>query len=248
MTTFKVITGLCDEMIDPTLPKADVVGGPLQGLNGWLQAALAQEPNDAAVSGDLSLRGPVTRWIGYAFGNPRMLPSEAAALLPLQPGDPNPFFQIVDAVEREGGDLKVGNSPLEMAEASPIVRKEWLQIGYCFALVYTGGDAIGFPVYFVVDDLTVEVPETFPNRTYTVLADPEDPESESTEVVHTWESWYQGPQPFSPPVEIDGTYYCVNANTWDRGKPLDASVWVMGGVDAITVDQYQSLLPPPEGE
>lgn len=173
MVKYLVLTGLVDEMISPSLPKADDVSGPLYGLHMWMLGALAAEPDPV----ELSERGPVTRWIGYAFGQPRITKTDAAALLPLQPGDPNPLFQVTDAVVREGGSIELGSSDLELATAYPITREEWKNPGYTQALVLTGGDSMGLQVYFEVDDVTDEIPTTFPNRTYSVLSDPDDLDS-----------------------------------------------------------------------
>lgn len=228
---FTVLTGFCDEMLDPNFPAPGAGGtfNPLANLNAWITAAIAQEPDDVAVAGNLALRGPITRWVGYAFGNPRMLPSAAAALLPLQPGDPNPFFQIVDAVEREGGTLKLGNSPFAPATAYPISREEWHKIGYYVALAMTGGDAEGAQVYFQVSSLSDAIPATFPNRTYFT-----GDEESQVENIHTWETWYEG-MPGHAPRQIGGNWYCSSANTWGRGEHVKASEWLPAYLGGLTV-------------
>lgn len=247
MITYSVITGLCDEMIDPRLPKSTEAGSPLQGLNQWLSAGLAAEPQDADVASDLSLRGPITRWLGLYFGDPRMLPSVAASKLPLEPGDPNPFFAVIDAIKREGGQVNLGSGPTELASAFPVSRAEWQQIGYCIALVVTGGDVTGMQVYFEISDLSAEVPASFPNRTYSQF-DEANPEAEPTEVTHTWATWYGG-MPGHDPIEIGGQFYCSSANTWDRGRPLAASAWALlvaaQSLVVKSVAEVQAMQPAP---
>lgn len=241
MTTYQVITGLVDEMIDPTLPKAGVVNTPLYGLNGWLVGALAQEPEDDPQ--DLTKRGPVTRWIGYAFGNPRITKVQASALLPLQPGDPNPLFQITDAIVREGGSIQVGNSPLDLASAGPVVRAEWDQPHYAIASVITGGDTVGMEVVFEIDDPAAEVPASFPDRTYTEYADPEDPES-GTEVVHTWATWgLDGNRPDLAPEQIGDKWYRSSQLGSAFGAPMPASAWVPAALAGLVVMKTK---PAPE--
>jgi hypothetical protein len=236
VTTFYAITGLVDELIDPTLPKADVPGSPLSsttGLNAWLAGALAAESDDP----DLTLRGPVTRWFGYAFGEPRMTKADAIALLPLQPGDPNPLFQICDAIAREGGDVSVGSGPFEIASIGKVQRAEWLEAAYGQVLVMTGGDAEDLVVYFEIDDLTDEVPATFPNRTYTELSDPEDPES-GVEVIHTWATWGQNSGGSEWLYERNGKHYRSSNNrlhSGNPGKPINASAWVMASLTGLVV-------------
>lgn len=232
MTTFKVLTGLVDELIDPALPKSSVEGSPLQGLNGWLAAALAAESDDA----DLTKRGPVTRWIGYVFGDPRMTKAQAQATLPVEPGEPNPLFQICDAIIREGGSIRVGDSPLAMATVENVDRKEWQKVGYAQALVLTGGDVLDMLVYFEIDDITAEVPATFPNRNYTQLSDPEDPES-GIEVIHTWETWgaNEGDSAGDLPVQIGDKWYRTSRDRNNGGDYIPASAWVPASLAGLVV-------------
>ena len=244
--TFKLITGLCDEMIDPALPKPDVAFTPLWGLQNWLAAAIAQEPTDAGITVDgtvdLTLRGPVTRWLGYAFGNPRILPSAAAQLLPMNPGDPNPFFQIVDAVEREGGTLSLGDNPLALATATNVTRKEWLQVPYGQAAYMTGGDLMGLGLFleFATEAaLDANVPTAWPDRTYAELIDPDDPESGTQAVAHTYNTY-----PGAAPVQLGDKWYKEASNGI---RYLHASEWapVTLVVDApytvITQDAYRAI-------
>lgn len=243
-TFFKLITGLCDEMIDPGLPKSTEKGSALNqstGLNAWLGGALQREPNDTDVAGDLTLRGPVTRWIGYVFGDPRMLPSIAQSKLPIEPGDPNPFFQIIDAVKREGGRVEVGDSWDAPAYIYGITREEWRQVGYAIAAVMAGGDVYGLPVWFEFDaegDLDNDVPVTFPNATYSVPSDPEDPESEMVETNHTWRTWTR----INPEQQGDKWYL----ESSDGSMHLEASAWVMpylaGAINAPkSMSEYKKL-------
>lgn len=240
---YVVLTGLVDEMIDPRLPKstdpppAGWSVNPTAGLNAWLTAALAAEPDDAQIAGDLTKRGPVTRGLAFLFGQPRMLPSQAAALLPLEPGDPNPFFPIVDAVEREGGDVQVGSGPLELARCRYVTRAEWLQPGYAAALVMTAGDAFGLLVYTPVADMSADVPANFPNRVAVDGSDPENP----VESVRSWADWIAGPQAWET-IAGDGVTFVPLVDTWNQGQILPASTWLAAGLAVVTRDELDALL------
>lgn len=203
MTRYEVITGLIDEMVDPTLPKADNQSGPLYWLNAWLSSGLAIEPDPE----DPTERGPVTRWIGYAFGNPRMTKTEALAILPIQPGDPNPFFQVIDSIKREGANVVVGPTPASMAYAEPVIRDTWKTPQYAAALVLTGGDAIDLPVYFEFDDPDADCP---------------------LQPGTTWRNWKQG-EANDQPNQYGEKWYRSNddyARLTFSGKPINASAWV----------------------
>lgn len=237
MARFEVPTGLIDEMIDPTLAKANVSGGPLHGLAAWMAGAMSVEPTDLQMAGDLTLRGPITRWIAYVFGNPRMTRTQADAMLPIQPGDPNPFFQIIDAVSREGGSVVPGNGPLAMASIFPVVREEWRKPGYAMACVAVGGECYDLPVYFQIPDPTSEVPATFPNRVATF-----DGEGNAA-TYHTWETWGTNGSDGHGVIDIGGTYYRSSCNIHSGGDPIKASEWAVlyGTIPILSVAEFVAI-------
>lgn len=219
MTKYIVLTGLADEMIDPTLPPSSDPTGPLYGLNGWLQAGIAAEPDDATIAGDLSKRGPITRWLGYAFGQPRITHTAASALLPLEPGDPNPFFQIIDAISREQGEVRLGTTPTSPASAEPVTRDIWKTPEYAMALVLTGGDAINLPVFFGVTDTAATCP---------------------FDASKTWAEYYAA---YTPKVSGGIPYY---ENLYAGAGYIPASVWFgayySGAMTVISKQAYIDLV------
>lgn len=222
-TRYEVITGLIDEMVDPALPKADDQQGPLYWLNVWLSAGLALEPDPI----DPVERGPITRWIGYTFGNPRISKTEALAMLPIQPGDPNPFFQVIDAVKREGATVVVGPTPTSMAYAEPVTRDAWRTPQYAAALVLTGGDAIDLEVWFEIDSPDDDCP-----------LQPGTP----------WSEWGQGGANDELSRPVGEKYYRTNADygSPNSGKKIPASQWVplymQGQLKVLSKAEYQAVV------
>jgi hypothetical protein len=215
---YKVLTGLADEMIDPLIPKSSIENTPLYGLNAWLNAAILQEPSDEDIDGDLTLRGPVTRWIGYAFGQPRISRSEAINLLPIEPGDPNPLFQIFDSIDKESGSSVVfGDSTFELTTAGPVKRPLWLAKEYVIALVLTGGDAVNYQVWFEFDDPDSETPSLLPNSTITEYINEENVTRQLK-----WSEWME---PETQQIlQYGDKYYKPAVN--NNGVPMLATEWV----------------------
>lgn len=131
MATFTIPTGLTDEMIDPTYPAA-----ALATLNAMLDAGLQQE-SAVATGPD---RGPLTRWYGYVFGQPRALRPQAEVIHPLTPGDPNPFFQALDSATQDGSVIERGPTPTSPATLRGVTREMWLTLPHLALLVSAGGD------------------------------------------------------------------------------------------------------------
>lgn len=223
MATYKVITALVDELIDPILPKPDAPG-PLQNLNIWLRQAIQLEPDTA----DPSERGPVTRWLGCAAGIWRITKTQALTLLPILPGDPNPFFPIIDSVSREGGKIIIGNGPYELSTAENVNRPMWKTPEYAVALVLTGGDAIDLPVWFEITDPT----EICPFSTQNPI----------TGEYETWETWGTFGESHKPQL-IGGKWYrsnCVGAS----GAIMKASEWFPAysqGLKIISESDFRSI-------
>lgn len=224
-TRYEVITGLIDEMVDPSLPKAEVENTPLYWLNQWLSAGIALEPD----TDDLTLRGPITRWVGLVFGKPRMTKTEALEVLadPIQPGDPNPFFQVIDSVSREGGTVAPGATPFAMAYAEPVTRELWKTPQYAAALVLTGGDAIDLEVWFEIDSPDDDCP-----------LQPGTP----------WSEWGQGGANDELANPVGEKYYRTNADygSPNSGKKIPASQWVplymQGQLKVLSKAEYQAVV------
>lgn len=194
--------------------------GDLSQLNAVLGAALVQEPN---VTG--SGRGPLTRWVGYEFGQPRISHGDACALMGvsaqntvanLAPGDPNPFFLFIDSVDKSGNTLvRSGNyASLKTTNSDDL---QWINPDRCVLLTAAGGDVDGLTVIFVVPENSYEtnVPDGFPYGKYV-----DDSSGEPTEVLRKWSEWK------SPNHEhrlVDGNYY-IPSTSW--GVHLKASEWV----------------------
>lgn len=132
MSIVTFLTGLTDELIDTALPSS-----ALDTLNAVLAGGLALEPG--SVTG--STRGPLTRWFGYTFGQPRMTREQAEQLLPLVPGDPNPFFVAIDSSTQEGQIIERGLGPLDLSTVKGVTRESWLTLSRLVILVSAGGNA-----------------------------------------------------------------------------------------------------------
>ena len=143
-----------------------------------------------------------------------MTRTQADAMLPIQPGDPNPFFQIIDAVSREGGSVVPGNGPLAMASIFPVVRKNgesrvrygvcrswWRVLRFARLLSDTRSPHQRFPA-------------TFPNRVATF-----DGEGNAA-TYHTWETWGTNGSDGHGVIDIGGTYYRSSCNIHSGGDPI----------------------------
>ena len=138
MAIITIATGLTDQAIDPALPDAY-----LANLNALLAAGLAAEPADATGPD----RGQLTRWFGYVFGGyvpgkPRMTRAEAEAILPLTPGDPNPFFEALDSATQDGLVIERGKLPTDPATLRGVTRDLWLSLSHLALLVSAGGECL----------------------------------------------------------------------------------------------------------
>lgn len=149
----------------------------------------------------------------------------------------NPVWKDLQDLDLGGGPLTRGGSAEAMAQVTPISNASFLTVDQCGLAVAVGGDVQGFPCFveIPVANLGDEVPATFPNRSYTVLADPDDPDS-GVETVHTWETW----EPHHKlSVEILGNKYKALATSV---KYLDASQWVGQGLSVKTEPEYKKLM------
>ena len=163
----------------------------------------------------------------------------------VSPGDDNPLFVKLLEYGLEGVVWKKGSGGAQtLAVAGPFRDAEFWSIGEAKFIVGLEGDVRGLPCWFPIAaaNLNDEIPAEFPNRTWEDGSiDPENPVT----TVHTWNTWYDG-MPGHDPVELPdggGTYYCSAANTWNRGRPIDASVWVAAGLNPIGVEAFKDLQP-----
>ncbi len=224
---FQLPVGLCDEMIWPDYPVE-----ALAALNAGLAGGLAQEPAQGG--------GPITRFIGYKLlGKPRCTRSEAQAMLPLQPGDPSPFFDPVDDIRR-ANQTKLDRtyaSPLDIATCGPTDRPDWLEIGRIVLLALAGGrafwieEACALPVYFVLDSIDDPCPLSVPAA------------GEEQETWQTWGVWGESHKP----EQIGGKWYRSSA-VGQSGANVTIDTWLplymAGELVVITREQFAAVPRP----
>lgn len=211
---FQLHVGLTDEMIWPDYPAEN-----LATLNAGLANGLSYEPEEGG--------GAITRFLGYKLlGKPRCTRSEAAAMLPLRPGDPSPFFDAVDDITRDSRAslVRTYESPLDLVTCGPTDRPDWLRIDRLVLLSLAGGRAFwtkeenALPVYFVFNSTT----------------DP-CPLSNSGETWETWGVWGESHKP----QFINGLWYRSSA-VGESGANVEISTWVplylAGQLNVINVD------------
>ena len=159
-------------------------------------------------------------------------------------GDDNPLFTKLLEYGLEGVEWKIPNGPATtLATSGPYYEEDFWSEAEVKFLVDLEGDVTGWPCWFPIPaaNLNDPVPAEFPNRTWVGATDPENP----VVVDHTWTTWYDG-MPGHDPVELpagSGTYYCSAADTWNQGRPIDASVWRAAGLNPITASEYIALQP-----
>lgn len=214
--------GLTYNLISPDYPAE-----ALANLKGVIQMGISGEP-DWGVD---SVAGPLIRWFEYSHGN--VGAGKAWALEQagkLGPGRPSPFFEALDNALQDGATLVRGSGEsTSLAYVEGNIDDEWKEPSRMLLVVLAGGDVEGCNVFFELDDLSSEVPESFPERTY-------------LETVHTWETWGVHGESHKP-IEINGKYYrtsCVGAS----GEPLKASYWVsyyMAGGKVLSLKEYGLL-------
>lgn len=202
--------------------------GDMTLFNTLLGAGLQAEP-DATGAG----RGPLTRWMGYTFGKPRMLRDEAIALLPLTAGDPNPFFTFINSMNAEGVTIERGATYATMRTTN----ESWSSAGRMALLYSLGGDATNLEYWFVVADIDEDVPVGFTRSTIT---------ENDVERQATWAEWCDE---LHPPVQYDGLWYVASNSS--GGVVVPVSEWVpfmLGGLlspiprsDFIAVQQANAV-------
>lgn len=148
-------------------------------------------------------------------------------------GDNNPLVLRLNDFDMGGAAFYRGNAMDDLASCGPISNISHIHLPYVQLIVGVGGDITGLTVLFAVPDKTVEVPESFPNRTHTVYSDPEDPES-GVETVHTWETWgRRNDNEAEFWVEKEGVQYRTSQDGGNSGDPIPASAWAFAGLTVI---------------
>lgn len=153
-------------------------------------------------------------------------------------GDDNPLVLRLNDFDMGGAAFVRGSAMSDPAYCGPIGNIAHIPDFYIQLMVGVVGDLLSYPCDFELADPTAEIPATFPNRTFEQLDDPSDPESTTTTVVHTWQTWGAETRPDLLPEQIDGKWYRSNKNPYYSdngffkgvGIPLNASVWVPAGL------------------
>ena len=212
---YQIPVGLTDEFIWPNYPSQSLVN-----LNAGLMLGLSLEPDRG---------GPIARFIGYKLlGRPRSTRVEAQAMLPLEPGDPSPFFDAFDDITKETAasaerTYALGSDgtpdPLAPAICGPSARPDWCTPERLMLLYLAGGRAYwikpenALPVFFrVTEVLDEQVPESFPNRI--------DKNGEP----HTWRTWGVFGNSHAP-VQIGEHWYRSSAYG-EGGVHLEIEQWI----------------------
>lgn len=220
---YQLPVGLTDEMIWPNYPTE-----ALTQLNQGLAGGLAVEPANGG--------GPITRFIGYKLlGKPRATRAESQAMLPLQPGDPSPFFDPVDDISRdpEAKVLRTYGTPVDLVTAGPSDRPDWCTPTRLALLAMAGGRAYwtnevdGLPVYFQLTQEQYESPVPAP------LGDG----------IETWATWGTFEGNHAP--QQSGEYWYRSSAMGQSGANLEISDWLplyFAGFTVLTIDEYQAIV------
>lgn len=222
--TFYLPTAYTDELIDRTYT------GDMTAFNAVLAGALAAE-GDGVLAAD---RGPLTAWLGYVFGNPRITRAQAQALLPLGPGDPSPFFLALDSETQQGAILTRADDPHEMASLK-VSRRTYKALPRVVFACAAGGDVHDYQCFFEIDDVTAACPFA-PDDLTDGQGNPIPQE--------TWQTWGVSGDSHKP-VEYGGKWYRENIY---GGSYMDASIWwtyvstPQNGCRVIDVESYAAIV------
>lgn len=161
-----------------------------------------------------------------------------ALSLSLVEGDDNPVWPDLQDLDLGGGPLTRGSLLTDLAQVTPIENTSFIGVSNAQLAVAVGGEITGMEVYFELDDLGDDVPESFPNRSY---ADPEsvDPEN-PTMIVHTWATWGSAGDSHAPEL-IGDKWYKSSADAANLGQPIPASCWVSAGLTVKTVAEFIAI-------
>lgn len=149
--------------------------------------------------------------------------------------DQNPYVMALNDLDMGGAPFTRDAQP-GMAVCGPIENMSYLPLPYVQLIVAFGGDIEALLVWFELDDLTDEVPASFPNRTY---------ESGTIEApatsVHTWTTWGVAGNGSHAPRQIGDKWYrstCVG----ESGQMLDASEYINSGMTIKTKAEYLAIV------
>lgn len=136
----------------------------------------------------------------------------------LSAGDVNPVWPDLQDLDLGGGPLTRGAGSESISQVTEIENTSFLKVTQAALAVGIGGEIDGWEVVFEIDDLTAEVPASFPDRTYT--------EDEVTNT-HTWATWgLDGNRPDLAPEQIGDKWYRTSQLGSSLGAPMPASQWV----------------------
>jgi len=129
-------------------------------------------------------------------------------------GDKNPFIDsLVDVSLRDGSFIR---EKLEAGKA--VTEVESIDLDTAKMIVAVGGDVIGLPVWFVIDEKDIGKPCPFGDGK------------------GTWETWGVFGESHKP-TQIGDKWYRSNC-VGQSGEVLHASAWVSAGLVVITKDEF----------
>ena len=148
-------------------------------------------------------------------------------------GELNPYYFQLNDLDMGGAPFTRDATPGK-AVCGPIENLAYLSLDYVTLIVVFGGELEAFPVFFELDLLTGQVPESFPERTYI--------DAEGVEQVHTWETWGVSGASHAP-VQYGLKWY-RSAAYGAAGTMLNASQWIsyrnVGGI-VKTLGEYRAI-------
>jgi hypothetical protein len=143
----------------------------------------------------------------------------------LQAGSQNPYILRLNDFDMGGAYFSRDKEP-GLSCCGPIYNFAYLTLQDVQLLVAFNGDVEGFPVWFELDDITVECPFSDSNE--------------------TWETWGVFGESHVP-VQHGDKWYRSNA-VGASGELLPASVFLEAGVPILSLAQYQSIQQANSGE
>lgn len=213
--------GLTYNLISPDYPSENLIN-----LKSFLLQAVSNEPDWD--SGSNAVAGPITRWVEYSHGNVGAGKIWAMnQIANLGPGKPSPFFEALDNAVQDGALLVRGKGDsTTMAYIDGDIDEEWQEINRQIFVVVAGGDVVGLPVVFELDNITSICPFSTTGE--------------------TWETWgVSGAS--GAPIHINGKWYRtseVYGLVVNDGQPLPASAWfstAMSGLKVITTKTFSAM-------
>jgi hypothetical protein len=161
-------------------------------------------------------------------------------------GQTNPYYLDLNDLDMGGASFTRDVEP-GLAVCGPINNTGYLTVEYVKLIVEFGaeaasllsiapGDVEGLDVFFELESVTAEVPESFPNRSYTTgLGD------ETVSHVHTWETWGLSDDGRGHAPKLIGGKYYRPSTYGQSGRKLLASQWCKAGLTVKTVSEYSAV-------